>query len=115
MLTDHCYCPQDLPGVVQRTADFLNCALNSAELSQLCEHLSFQSMKSNRSVSHEDEMVKLRGQQTDGNGEIQPFMRKGEVGGWKQDITPHMEEKLNLYTKKKLAGTDYVLPLTKEN
>jgi hypothetical protein len=101
--------------VVQRTADFLNCPLNSAELQQLCEHLSFQSMRNNRSVSHEDEMVKLRGKQTALNGEIQPFMRKGEVGGWKQDLTPHTEHKINLYTKMKLAHTDYPVPLTKEN
>jgi hypothetical protein len=37
-------------------------------------------------------------------------MRKGEVGSWKQDITPQIEEKINLYTKMKLADTDYVLP-----
>jgi hypothetical protein len=72
-------------------------------------------MKNNRSVSHEDEMVKLRGQQANLNGEIQPFMRKGEVGGWKQDITPQMQEKINLYTKMKLADTDYAVSLTKNN
>jgi hypothetical protein len=114
--TDELFCSvQDLPGVVQRTADFLNCTLNSEQLKQLCEHLSFDSMKNNPSVSHEDEMAKLRGKQTNINGEIQPFMRKGEVGSWKQDITPQIEEKINLYTKMKLANTDYVLPLTNEN
>lgn len=101
--------------MVQQTADFLNCTLNSEEMKQLCEHLSFESMKNNPSVSHEIEVAKLRGMQTNINGEIQPFMRKGEVGSWKQDITPQIEEKINLYTKMKLADTDYVLPFTKEN
>jgi hypothetical protein len=77
-------------------------------MKQLCEHLSFESMKNNPSVSHEDEMAKLRGKETNLQGKIEPFMRKGEVGGWKQDITPQIEERLNLYTEGKLAGTDYV-------
>ncbi|PNF29575.1 hypothetical protein B7P43_G01904 [Cryptotermes secundus] len=98
-----------------RTADFLNCTLNSEEMKQLCDHLSFESMKNNPSVSHEIEVAKLRGMQTNINGEIQPFMRKGKVGSWKQDITPETEKKLNLCTKMKLADTDYVLPFTKEN
>ncbi|XP_023711627.1 luciferin sulfotransferase, partial [Cryptotermes secundus] len=82
-----------------RTADFLNCTLNSEEMKQLCDHLSFESMKNNPSVSHEIEVAKLRGMQTNINGEIQPFMRKGKVGSWKQDITPETEKKLNLCTK----------------
>jgi hypothetical protein len=72
-------------------------------------------MKNNRSVSHEDEMAKLRGKETNLIGKIEPFMRKGVVGGWKQDITPQIEEKLNLYTKQKLAGTDYEMNLRNSN
>jgi hypothetical protein len=75
-------------------------------MKQLCEHLSFESMKNNRAVSHEDEMAKLRGNENL-TGKIQPFMRKGEVGGWKQDITPQLEHRLNQYTKRKLIDTDY--------
>lgn len=100
---------KDLPGVVQRTAAFLNCTLTSEQLKRLCKHLSFESMKNNPSVSHEDEMAKLRGKSTNLNGKIEPFMRKGEVGGWKQDVTPQLEEKLNLYAQKKLKGTNYIL------
>lgn len=108
-------CTQDLPGVIQRTADFLDRTLSSGEMSQLCEHLSFESMKNNRSVSHEDEMAKLRGKETNLIGKIEPFMRKGVVGGWKQEITPQIEEKLNLYTKEKLAGTEYEMNLRNSN
>jgi len=38
-------------------------------------------------------------------------MRKGEVGSWKCDLTPELEEKLNLYTQKKLKGTNYTLSI----
>jgi hypothetical protein len=44
-------------------------------------------------------------------GKIQPFMSKGEVGIWKCDLTPKLEEKLNLYTQKKLKGTNYTLSI----
>ena len=44
-------------------------------------------------------------------GKIEPFMRKGEVGSWKSDLTPKLEEKLNLYTQKKLTGTNYTLSM----
>ncbi|KDR22997.1 estrogen sulfotransferase-like isoform X2 [Zootermopsis nevadensis] len=100
---------KDLPRVVQRTADFLDCTLTSEQMKRLCEHLSFESMKENRSVSHEDEMAKLRGKETNLVGKIEPFMRKGEVGGWKNDVTPQLEERLNVYTEGKLAGVGYEL------
>jgi len=69
-------------------------------------------MKNNPSVSHEDEVAKLHGKSaTILEGKIEPFMRKGEVGSWKCEITPKLEKKLNLYTQKKLAGTNYMLSI----
>lgn len=95
--------------MVRRTAAFMNCTLNSERLKQLCEHLSFESMKNNPSVSHEDELAKLPGKPTTLDGKTEPFMRKGEVESWKCEVTPKLEEKLNLYNQKKLTGTNYVL------
>jgi hypothetical protein len=95
--------------VVQRTAAFLNCTLSSEQLKQLCKHLSFDSMKNNPSVSQEDIVAKLHGKSAATvEGKIEPFMRKGEVGSWKCEVTPKLEEKLNLYTQKKLTGTNYM-------
>ena len=97
--------------MVQRTAAFLNCTLTSEQLEKLCKHLSFESMKNNPSVTFEDLVVKLPARPTTFEGKIEPFMRKGEVGSWKCDLTPELEEKLNLYTQKKLKGTDYILSI----
>jgi hypothetical protein len=66
-------------------------------------------MKNNPSVSLENEVAKIRGKPTTLEGKIEPFMRKGEVGSWKCEVTPKLEEKLNLYTQKKLTGTNYML------
>jgi len=96
--------------VVRCTAAFLNCTLSPEQLKQLCKHLSFESMKNNPSVSHEDELAKLHGKSAATlEGKIEPFMRKGEVGSWKSEVMPKLEEKLNLYTQKKLIGTNYML------
>jgi len=66
-------------------------------------------MKNNPSVSYEGLVFKMPERPTTLEGKIQPFMRKGEVGSWKCDLTPKLEEKLNLYTQKKLKGTNYIL------
>lgn len=65
-------------------------------------------MKKNPSVSHADKIAKLHGKFKTLEG-IKQFTRKGEVGGWKEDITPQLEEKINEYTREKLADTDYML------
>jgi len=95
--------------VVQRTAAFLNCTLNSEQLEQLCKHLSFESMKNNPSVSNESQVARMPTRPINLEGKIEPFMRKGEVGSWKCELTPKLEEKLNLYTQKKLKGTNFIL------
>jgi hypothetical protein len=68
-------------------------------------------MKNNPAVSHEDELAKVHGKPTTLEGKIEPFMRKGEVGSWKCDVTPKLEGKLNLYTQKKLTGINYMLSI----
>ncbi|XP_069678910.1 luciferin sulfotransferase-like [Periplaneta americana] len=97
---------KDLPGVVQRTAKFLNYNLSSEELKKLCEHLSFESMKKNPSVSHEDEMSKL-GASEHLKRKIEPFMRKGQVGSWKSDLTADLGSMIDKWTEEKLKNTDY--------
>ena len=83
----------------QRTAAFLNCTLTFEQLEQLCKQLSFESMKNNPSVSYEPLVARMPARPTTLEGKIEPFMKKGEVGSWKCDLTPELEEKLNLYTE----------------
>ena len=97
--------------MVQRTAAFLNCTLNSEQLEQLCKHLSFESMKNNASVSYEPVLARVLARPTTLEGKIVAFMRKGQVGSWKCHLTPKLEEKLNLYTQKNLKGTSYILSI----
>jgi hypothetical protein len=66
-------------------------------------------MNNNPSVSYEPLVARMPARTTILEGKIEPYMRKGEVGSWKCDLTPKLEEKLNLYTQKKLKGTNYIL------
>jgi len=56
-------------------------------------------MKNNPAVSNEPVLARMPARPTTLEGKIEPFMRKGEVGSWKCDLTPELEEKLNLYTE----------------
>jgi hypothetical protein len=56
-------------------------------------------MKNNPSVSYEPVLARMSARPTTLERKIGAFMRKGEVGSWKCDLTPELEEKLNLYTE----------------
>ncbi|PSN52264.1 hypothetical protein C0J52_08333 [Blattella germanica] len=97
----------NLPAVVERTANFLNRPINPDELHQLCNHISFGNMRKNPMINIEAEMFKIdRGKV---EGKVEPFIRKGQVGGWRSDITPQLAEKIDKWTVEKLKGTDYVV------
>lgn len=98
---------KDLPGVVQRTAKFLNRSLDSRQLEELCEHLSFESMKKNPSTNLEEQLSRESRPKIE--GKVEPFMRKGQVGNWKAELTMEDAEKIDKWTEEKLKGSDYVL------
>ncbi|PSN52285.1 Sulfotransferase family cytosolic 1B member 1 [Blattella germanica] len=100
---------KDLPAVIEKTAKFLNVNLNTKQMKQLCEYLSFESMKKNPSVTHRDELSMLRGKNIQVS-EAEAFMRKGQIGGWTDDLTPQLVEKINKWSKEKVKDTDYPLP-----
>ncbi|KAJ4450084.1 hypothetical protein ANN_01491 [Periplaneta americana] len=100
---------QDLHGVIRKTADFLGKSLNEEQVNQLAEHLSFRSMKSNPATNLEifAELERKR----HGLPE-QPdlkFIRQGECGGWRKEMTQEMADKLDAWTKQRLEGTGYNL------
>ncbi|PSN52288.1 hypothetical protein C0J52_08321 [Blattella germanica] len=95
---------KDLPGIINRTARYLNRSVTLEQQKKLCEHLSFESMKNNPMVSHEDEVRKIRGNSKDDGAR---FMRKGQVGSWNSDLSPQMAEKINQWAREKLNAIDY--------
>lgn len=98
---------QDLPAVIRRTARFLGKSLTEEQLQQLAKHLDFSNMKDNPSVNKEDGAVVVR--QINGlreDGQLK-FMRSGESGGWRREMSPEMAQRFDIWTQDKLRGTDY--------
>jgi len=93
---------KDLPGVIKKTADFLNKSLNDEQIAELADHLSFKSMKKNKAVNKEDFMAHLH--EVTG-AEIGVFMRKGEVGDWRSHFTKEQEQRMELWEKANLADS----------
>lgn len=52
MLTMACF--QDLPGSIRRVAKFLGKELTQQQMERLCDHLSFENFKNNKSVNFEE-------------------------------------------------------------
>ena len=77
-------------------------------MKQLCDHLSFESMKNNPMVNHEDEIMKLNANSL-AKGER--FMRKGQVGSWKVELSHEAEEKINKWCRAKIKGTDFPIDI----
>lgn len=96
-----------MTSVIKETASFLNKELTPEQVELLRKHLSFESMKNNPAVNYEDVIEinrKYKLIQTEGN-----FMRSGQVGEWKQKMTPEWVEKFDKWSKNKLQGTELTL------
>ncbi len=78
---------QDLEGSVRKMAKFLQKDLNDEQVAKLVKHLSFDEMKNNKTVNFESVVTDFS---ADGK-----FMRKGQVGDWKNYFTDAMNRRMD--------------------
>ena len=71
------------------------------QVHQLADHLNFKNMKANPSVNKEDYKQSWTGPSNDAT-----FLRKGEVGNWKQYFSPELNEKVDKWITDHLKGSD---------
>jgi estrone sulfotransferase len=98
---------QDLPAVIRKTALFLGKDLNEKQVNELADHLSFGSMKTNPAVNLED-FVRVE-RERHGLSE-QPdlhFIRQGETGNWRREMTQDMADRVDAWTAQRLESTGY--------
>lgn len=90
---------KSLPQVIRKVAEFLNKELSEEQMSGLVKHLSFEKMRKNPVVnkSHYDKVDK--------NGDVLKFMRSGKVGGYKEELSTEMKEKLLRWMEENLKNT----------
>jgi hypothetical protein len=101
--------PQDLPGVIRKTAQFLGKALNEERVNELADHLSFGSMKTNPAINLENfARVERERYGLSEQPDLQ-FIRQGEAGGWRREMTQDMADRVDVWTDQRLEGTGYNL------
>lgn len=96
---------EDLVGVIKRVNKFLNGAdLAEQRIEDLLGHLSFDAMKNNKAVNHDD-LIKLR--RTTKITNDGAFMRSGVVGNYKENLSLEDIERFNLWIARNIAGSDF--------
>lgn len=97
----------DLPSVIRKVATFLGKNLDEDQIDQLTKHLSFDSMKNNPAANCEHILgtVALSHNLTKDQG---VFIRRGIVGGYKEEMTIEQMEKFKRWTVENLVGSDFV-------
>ncbi|XP_059607352.1 luciferin sulfotransferase-like [Phlebotomus argentipes] len=94
---------RDLEGVIKKTCAFLGKDYPSDRIEELKNHLSFKSMRENDKIKIEH----FTGVYQDWQDHTYRFVRKGEVGGYKSEMSAHWIEKFNKWSMDKLRGSDF--------
>ncbi|KAM5253515.1 sulfotransferase 1C4 [Hipposideros larvatus] len=84
---------------IQKLAEFIGKSLDDKVLDKIIHHTSFDIMKQNPMANYSSIPTEIM------NHSISPFMRKGEVGDWKNHFTVAENERFDEDYKKKMANT----------
>nr|XP_029734081.1 sulfotransferase 1A1-like [Aedes albopictus] len=96
---------KDIMGVLRKTCSFFKKSYTDEQLVKLAEHLSFDMMKRNPSANHTQLLKTL---ETVRNTTINfSFMRKGQVGCYKDELTPEFTQRLQEHVDRQLAGSSF--------
>ena len=96
---------KDLPKVIQKCAQFLDVShqLTEDKISKLCDHLNFDKMQKNPSVNLENI---IDGDEV--NKSSLKFIRKGQVGDWKNYMSDEMSEKFDKWIASNTIDSDLI-------
>ncbi|XP_017040621.1 luciferin sulfotransferase-like [Drosophila ficusphila] len=98
---------KDLRGVIVEVSRFLNKPIPEQQMERLLKHLSFEEMKKNPTTNHRWEMAQAV--HKNAGKEEHPFVRRGEVNGYKDELQPEQIEKANECIKRVLEKNNVTL------
>uniref|UniRef100_A0A6P4EPU4 Estrogen sulfotransferase-like n=1 Tax=Drosophila rhopaloa TaxID=1041015 RepID=A0A6P4EPU4_DRORH len=99
---------KDLRGVINDVSIFLDKPINEEPLMErLLKHLSFEEMKKNPTTNHLWERAQIK--HKNAGKEVHPFVRRGEVNGYKDELKPEQIEKANACIKKILDNNSVTM------
>lgn len=91
---------RNLEQEIKKSMKFLKKDYSQDQINKLCQHLSFDSIKINKAVNKNEELEKFV---TSVGGKFDPneytFIRKGQVGGYKEELSARENEMLDQYAK----------------
>lgn len=89
---------ENLDQEVKRAMKFLDKNYSQKDVDKLCNHLSFESIRNNKMINKDEEIKNVKesfGEKYDKNE--YNFIRKGQVGGYKDELTAEENEMLDQY------------------
>ncbi|XP_056638501.1 luciferin sulfotransferase-like isoform X2 [Diorhabda sublineata] len=97
----------DTKKFIRNLADFLGKKVSDAEIEALNDFLQFSKMRKNRSCNCEV-LVNKKGGKDYFDKLGYHFIRKGEVGDWKNHMSNEIVKKFDDWIKQKTVGTDFI-------
>lgn len=91
---------RDLDQEVKKVMKFLGKNFTQEQIDKLCDHLSFESIRKNEMINRNEELKIFKesfGKKYDPNE--YSFVRKGKVGGYKEELTADENDILDEYSK----------------
>ncbi|XP_037715306.1 sulfotransferase 1E1-like [Drosophila subpulchrella] len=85
---------KDLRGVINEVSSFLNKPVDEQQMEKLLKHLSFEEMKKNPTTNHLWELAQIK--HINARKEEHPFVRRGNVNGYKDELTPEQIDRANI-------------------
>ena len=94
---------RNLDQEVKRAMKFLGKNYSQEDVDNLCKHLSFESIRDNKMVNKKEEIKNVKesfGEKYDENEFT--FIRKGQVGGYKDELSVEENEMLDEYVSRSI-------------
>ncbi|XP_065363891.1 sulfotransferase 1E1-like [Calliphora vicina] len=92
----------DLRQVITEVCTFLNKTITEETMEKMLKHLSFEEMKNNAKTNHIWDFEQVR-KKMGLPYEHHNFVRKGQVNGYKDELSPEMVSKLNNWVTENLS------------
>ncbi|XP_014239915.1 sulfotransferase family cytosolic 1B member 1-like [Cimex lectularius] len=95
---------KDHKAVIRKTANFLEKPLTEEQVVELEEHLSFKKMRENPAINLDPFLQARNGPGFRQEGD-KTFIRKGQVGDWRNYMSEELSNRFDKWTKENLEGT----------
>ncbi|XP_053669264.1 luciferin sulfotransferase-like [Anopheles marshallii] len=99
---------RNMAKVLERACEFLGKTYTPEQLKRLEEHLSFEVMKKNDSANNSILLKLMKSMSSTETKDSFQFMRKGQVGSHREELSGEYIQKLNAYIERHLMGSSFI-------